>query len=381
MADRMDFGNGTWFDRVQNKGAVGGRETYDYNQYLQWGGKSLDTPTSSYQGTSVGSQAFNPQGYMDAHKKQQEELLARQKAEQEAFNLRQKQEQEGKLAQQRQEEQDYLAKFAGQIAGQETMSAMAGRIGTELGLPDLQSAAQGLVKTLKNIPQVQQGATRGFDVNENQLARIVSSEQGKIAPLAQEATTQAQNAQNLLTTRLGYGLQDQSKALQPILKEGEMLASRFGRETSSLADRLAREFTGYTQGKQNELTALLDQGDKGMQLTINEMNRLNQLAAEEREYKRQQEQYATELADKRAAEERGAQRDTENARIAQQYALDKIAAQSQANINEKNVGGGSGWGSIWHLPGISTPSPVGTWSAKPATKIPVTNHGASGAWR
>lgn len=381
MADYMDFGNGTYFDRIKNKGAVGGRETYDYNQYLQWGGKSLDTPTSSYQGTSVGSQAFNPQGYMDAYKKQQAELLAKQKAEQDAFNLRQKQEQEAKTAQQRQEEQDYLAKFAGQIAGQETMSAMAGRIGSELGLPDLQSAAQGLVKTLKNIPQVQQGATRGFDVNENQLSRIISSEQGKIAPLAQEATTQAQNAQNLLTTRLGYGLQDQSKALQPILKEGEMLASRFGRETSSLADRLAREFTGYTQGKQNELTALLDQGDKGMQLTINEMNRLNQLASEEREYKRQQEQYARELADKKAAEERAAQRETENARIAQQYSLDKIAAQSQANINEKNVGGGSGGGSIWNLPGISTPSPVGTWSAKPTTKIPVTSYGASGAWK
>lgn len=380
MADYMDFGGGTWFDRVKNKGAVNGRETYDYNQYLQWGGKSLDTPTSSYQGTQVGS-AFNPQGFLDAYRKKQEETLAKQKAEQEAFDLRQKQEQEVQTARQRQEEQDYLAKFAGQIAGQETMSAMAGRIGAELGLPDLQSAAQGLVKTLKNIPQVQQGATRGFDVNENQLSRIISSEQGKIAPLAQEATTQAQNAQNILTTRLGYGLQDQTKALQPILKEGEMLTQRFGREATSFADRLAREFTGYTQNKQNELTAFLDSMDKGMQFTLNEINRINQLAAEEREYKRQQEQYAREIADKQAAEERAAQRETESARIAQQYALDRIASQSQANINEKNAGNTGGGASIWNLPGISSPSPIGTWSAKPATKIPVTNYGASGSWK
>lgn len=33
---------GTWFDRVANKGEVDGKQTYDYNEYLRWGGPSLD---------------------------------------------------------------------------------------------------------------------------------------------------------------------------------------------------------------------------------------------------------------------------------------------------------------------------------------------------
>lgn len=36
---------GTWFSREQNKGEVDGRQTYDYNEYLRWGGPSLDAPS------------------------------------------------------------------------------------------------------------------------------------------------------------------------------------------------------------------------------------------------------------------------------------------------------------------------------------------------
>lgn len=401
----MDFGNGTWFDRVKNKGAVGGRETYDYNQYLQWGGKSLDQPSpASRQGSSsiappadAGKYAYGgpntAAGFLSAYKKQQEDMMAKQKADQAALLERQRLEQEAKLAGQKSEEQAYLDKYGATLAGQETMSAMAGRIGSELGLPDLQANASALSATLRNIPKVQEGATRGFDVNANQLSRIVASEQGKIAPAAQEAVTQAQTAQTQLGTRLGYGLQDQQKALQPLMQEGTMMEQRFGRETTALSDRIAREFTGFSTGQQNELTSLLNVMQTDTQLTMQEIQRVNELAKAETEFQRQKELYAQQLADQQAATEKQYAQQREMQTLAQQaqesqartaqeaqrqrdaelqrYNLEQIGAQNAADIGKynattgKNTGSGTGNAVSYILPGINTPQASGTYSSKP----------------
>jgi len=40
------------------------------------------------------------------------------------------------------------------------------------------------------IPQTQTQATRGYDVNSNQLSRIIGAKQAELAPVAQQAVTQ-----------------------------------------------------------------------------------------------------------------------------------------------------------------------------------------------
>lgn len=177
------------------------------------------------------------------------------------------------MAGQKAQEDDFLGRFRGAVAGQEPLTAMSERLGTELGLPALKQSAFDLTQTLKGIPRVQAQATRGFDVNANQLARKTAAEQAKIAPLAQEATAQAQFAQGELGDRLQLGVAEQNRQLDPFLKA----------ELPLMSERLAREFTGYSQDRQNELTLLLS----SQQRTAEQEARVFQLAQDEREFERQ----------------------------------------------------------------------------------------------
>jgi len=61
MADYLQSSPNTYFDRRANKGMVGGRETYDYNEYLRMGGPSLDNPsTTPTAPTSTGGFSQDP---------------------------------------------------------------------------------------------------------------------------------------------------------------------------------------------------------------------------------------------------------------------------------------------------------------------------------
>lgn len=164
-------------------------------------------------------------------------------------------------------EKDFLDRFKAAIGGQESLTDMATRIGGDLNLPNLRQSAFDLTASLKATPDVQKQATRGYNVNANQLARIISSKQAELAPKAQEATSQQQFAENQLGERLGYGIQEQQKELVPFQTESQMLG-----------DRLAREFTGYTQDKQNALQMYMQQLANGQQLKLAEIQQANQLA-------------------------------------------------------------------------------------------------------
>ena len=147
---------------------------------------------------------------------------------------------------------DFLTKFGGAIAGQGTTQAAAERIGGELGLPQLRQNAFNLQQQLIDIPSVYKEGTRGFDVNANQLARIVNARTAELGPLAQRATAQAQFGEQELGTRLGY-LQNDWK---------------------------------------RELDAILDKVRNGITLSEGEKNRANQLAIAEKGYENQLKQIA-----------------------------------------------------------------------------------------
>ena len=173
---------------------------------------------------------------------------------------------------------DYLKRYSDFIQGQEGATAMAGRIGTELGIPTLQANATMLRNTLTNLPGTYNKATTGYDVNANQLARIIGQKSGELAPAVQTAETSLAGAQNTLGQRMGYEQTDQAKALLPYQTEKDLLS-----------DRLARETTLYSQGNQRELDALITKIQSGIQISEGERNRAQQLSIAEKGYQNQLE--------------------------------------------------------------------------------------------
>src|SRR3990167_1955654 len=171
---------------------------------------------------------------------------------------------------------DFLTKFGGAIAGQGTTQAAAERIGGELGLPQLRQNAFNLQQQLIDIPSVYKEGTRGFDVNANQLARIVNARTAELGPLAQRATAQAQFGEQELGTRLGYLQNDWNRQLLPLTTEKDFLT-----------DRMARETSVYSQENQNELNAILDKIKNGITISEAEKNRAQELALAEKNYENQ----------------------------------------------------------------------------------------------
>ena len=109
----------------------------------------------------------------------------------------------------------WLNNYSNAIGNQETMRAMYSRLSDELGLPGLTRNAQNLTAQVEAIPETYANATRGFDVNANQLARIQNTKTAQLAPLAQKATTQAQNATNQLGIQMQLAQAQQAKELTP----------------------------------------------------------------------------------------------------------------------------------------------------------------------
>jgi len=177
------------------------------------------------------------------------------------------------LAGQNQQTSDFLTKFGNVITGQGTTQQAAQGIGEELGLPALRQNAFNLQQALIDIPEVYKAGTRGFDVNANQLARIVNQKLGELGPLAQRATALAQFGEQELGTRLGYLQNDWNRQLLPLNSEQAFLMDRYARETSM-----------FSQDNQRELDALLAKMNAGVQISENEKDRILELSKLEKEY-------------------------------------------------------------------------------------------------
>ncbi len=176
---------------------------------------------------------------------------------------------------------DYLKRYTDFINSQEGASAMAERIGKELGIPTLQANATMLRNTLTNLPGTYSKATTGFDVNANQLARVIGQKSSELAPVVSTAETALSGAQGNLATRMGYEQTDQAKALLPYTTEKDLLT-----------DRLARETTLYTTDNQNELTGLINKINAGITLSEGEKNRAQELAISEKNYELEKQKIA-----------------------------------------------------------------------------------------
>jgi len=167
----------------------------------------------------------------------------------------------------------FLGNYGNAINNQEKMRAMYSRLGDELNLPALQNQAQTLTSTLEAIPETYGSATRGFDVNANQLGRIVGTKQAQLAPLQQKAVGQLQTAQNQIGTQMGLEQAQQQKELQP-----------YEYERQFLTDRMARETSLFTQDAEREYNALITKMNAGIQLSEAEKTRAQQLEMQKRDF-------------------------------------------------------------------------------------------------
>jgi S-adenosylmethionine synthetase len=180
---------------------------------------------------------------------------------------------QGLLAGQNLASADYLKRYTDFIKSQEGVSAMAGRIGGELGIPTLQANAMMLRNTLTNLPSTYSRAMTGYDVNANQLARIIGQKSSELAPAVETTERSLAGAQEQLGTRMGYGMAEQQKALLPYQMERDILS-----------ERQARETTLYSQDNQNELNALISKLQMGVTLSEGEKNRAQELAISEKNF-------------------------------------------------------------------------------------------------
>lgn len=162
---------------------------------------------------------------------------------------------------------DFLDRYRQGIFGQESLPALNERLGKEVGLPALRESAQATTRTLNEIPSTYTNATKGYDVSSNALSRIVGTKQAAYAPVAQQAQTAYQNAQDIVNQKLGFEQTQQAKELLPFQSEQQMLT-----------DYQAREASGFTTEMEAKLNGYLEKMRQGVQLSTTEATLANQYA-------------------------------------------------------------------------------------------------------
>lgn len=170
--------------------------------------------------------------------------------------------------------QDYLGRYSGAIKGQTQLGDMYSRIGKELNMPALYQNANNINTQMANLPGTYNAASRGFDVNANQLNRIVGTKQAALAPAQQAANQALQNAQQQMNTQIGFEQEQQKKELDPYKAEQQLLT-----------EYQARQATGFSKANEAELTGYIKKLEAGIQLSEGEKTRANQLAMAELDYK------------------------------------------------------------------------------------------------
>lgn len=194
------------------------------------------------------------------------------------------------LDRQKAEQEGLFTGFQGKIAGQEKLPDVFYRLEKEAGLPELSQTVGAFKKEIFGVRDLLDRLdedigtrTSGSWTNEAQKRRQIAAEGDPLrtqlgrlgagmAP-AVEAVTAAQGRVGQLTQ---LTTQQQEKELQPDILR-----------INAIGDRFAREITGFTTNKQNELTTLMDKLQRDRQLADREWELAQSLAAEERQFAKQ----------------------------------------------------------------------------------------------
>lgn len=216
-----------------------------------------------------------------------------------ALVAQQRREFEGLLGRQKDEQQGLFGQYQQRVSAQPTLTSVFQRAQQDRGLPQLQGAInlfQGQVSDVKGLldrlGENTQARTSGTNANQAYLDRLRASEGGAL---------------NTQLGRLGAGLEpvvgaydlasrDVGQLLDVTQKDQAKELSPIELQINSLSDRFAREITGYTKSKEDELTTLMDKIQRDRELNDRDWQRAQELAKEEREYARQRSLVAQQSA-------------------------------------------------------------------------------------
>jgi len=180
---------------------------------------------------------------------------------------------------------NYQNEFANTIAGNPQMQDTYAKANEMYNVPGLAQEANRLTQQVNNqLPQQYQLA-RGFDVGDAQVQNAANVANRFLAPQATAAQQNANTAQGLAS---GYVTQQQAQntqSLLPIQAYGQFLSQNQAAQT-----------TGWTDSLKNELDGLVAKMQSGVQLSEQEMQRAQQLAATAEAYQQAQLQANTQLA-------------------------------------------------------------------------------------
>lgn len=188
-------------------------------------------------------------------------------------------------------QQDSLFKqYKSAVAGQENLTDVFQRAQQERGIGDYQNAInlfQGQIGDVKGLldrlDENTASRTSGTGANQAYLDRLRAVEGGQLN------TQLGRLSAGLEPVVQAYGLaqQDVGQLLELTQADQQRRLKPLETQVNSLGDRFAREITGFTSTRQNELDTLVAKIARQQQLSDREWQAAQQLAAEEREFQRQ----------------------------------------------------------------------------------------------
>lgn len=209
-----------------------------------------------------------------------------------SFAERMAREQQDLLNRQKGEQEGLFNQYEQARAGQETLPGMYSRLKGELGIPGLQQTfgqVQGEIFKVKDmLDRLDENVTSrslGTMTTEAQRQRAIAAEGdpmrnnlGRLATGLEPVAQALSGAQGELSNMMTLGSEQQERELEPLKMR-----------INSLSDRFAREMTGFSEGKQTTLDALVDKVERERFLSDRDWELAQSLAKEERDFAKQKE--------------------------------------------------------------------------------------------
>lgn len=165
---------------------------------------------------------------------------------------------------------DYMAAYKASIANNPTATQLYDTANQQFNVPTLQNNATNLNNAVLTAPQQTLDTARGFNYDNNQVGNQTNLTLGRLSPLAIAATNSANTAEGLASNYVNAGLSQNATNLMPIQSYGQQLGAQLGYQA-----------TGLDQNQTNTLSALVSKMQSGEQLSAQEMQSYEQLAAAE----------------------------------------------------------------------------------------------------
>lgn len=262
------------------------------------------------------------------------------------------------------EQDSQFGEYEAKLNSQEKLSDAYKRVSGETGLTDYTAKVGALQDKLSNLDKEITDRTTGSFTDEGQRQNTVA---GEAAPLNRDlskfsyakaaAQEQVGNQVNLIS-------QDQQRELEPLKMK-----------ISAFSERAAREMTGFSTGKTNELNLLLEKLHRTQELSDREWQRTEQLAAEERDFAHQKElisikanadsqgSLTTDKLNQWLDEFNGGTKNSSSSSASYDSVLDNIFGQPTPTLSVTTANPGS-------IQGVTTANPQGKLSIAPPAVQP-----------